>query len=599
MAGIHYALLQLQRIGLCPLLVAILLYPQTASAQETHNAGYQHLLSMFTQREYGQVIANVEQLRLHSPITVQELQSIYLVAESYFAIGNYQKSKEYTEFWLANYAASNTPAMNKLAPYCKFRLAQLQSRLDDNQSAEQLLKEILSEALPAALEASASLQLAWLTAEKNSNSIEAKSLCDKCLSKSKPTSQDHLSAMLLHAVLSRNSDSDDKARETLATIRKQCGTSEQFQELRYKATVLLLQIENTGEDQQLCDQLVQELKAMRPPSQKLLELAKLESMFATNDEASVDLKARELTTLGQTARDPKVRQRALVALSRMPNPLVNEPTRIEFCNSLLKDDQLSDDLRAEVTFRLADAQCKSGQAKDGVTLLSKSVHSLPAECVWKSPSLLLLAESAFQLEDLPLSRETFTKILNDSKLSRSAEVRYLAILRLGEIAAIEKEWSVAEQFASDLLQATDSFNYAAATNYLLGRIAVSKGEINEAREHLAKAVESSGKETEIAARAQWLIGETYFLQENYTMALQNYAAVLQYDDQPQWCAVSQLQAGKCLEATGDTKGAIAAYQSMIADYPDSIYVDETQQRLTAVQQSGATHVAEAESKNTR
>jgi tetratricopeptide (TPR) repeat protein len=272
---------------------------------------------------------------------------------------------------------------------------------------------------------------------------------------------------------------------------------------------------------------------------------------------------------------------------------------IECCSKLLKNESLSEELKAEITFRLANAQCKSDRMQEAVELLSKSVNSLPSDSPWKLPSLLLLAETSFQIEKLPLSRKTFSKLVEDSKMSQSAEIRYLATLRLGEIAAIENDWLLADQFASGLRQATDCFTYEAATNYLFGRISVTKGEFDEARSQLSQAVKSAGKETEIAARAQWLIGETYFLQNNYSMALQNYAAVLHYDDQPQWCAVSQLQAAKCLEAQGNWTDAVAAYQRAIEAYPDSIYVDETLQRLQTAQKSAATHIAEVESKNTR
>ena len=71
--------------------------------------------------------------------------------------------------------------------------------------------------------------------------------------------------------------------------------------------------------------------------------------------------------------------------------------------------------------------------------------------------------------------------------------------------------------------------------------------------------------------AQWMIGETYFLQKNYRDAIISYHRVTRY---PRWQAASLLQAAKCRVLLKEPKEALQLLDQLIQDFPQSEYVEQ-------------------------
>ncbi len=118
----------------------ILLVTRPSEAQDQQNPGtYQELLDLFQQREYAQVVGRVEQLPIEDEPTLNHLQSIYLGAESYFEIGNFERSIKYLDYWLSHYASLKSPQLEKLVPYCNLRKAIATAQNGENKQAESLL----------------------------------------------------------------------------------------------------------------------------------------------------------------------------------------------------------------------------------------------------------------------------------------------------------------------------------------------------------------------------------------------------------------------------------------------------------------------------
>ncbi len=244
-------------------------------------SAYASLLELFQQHEHAQVIAMVEQLDIQSPPSITDLQSIYLGAESYFAIGNYDRSKKYFELWIAN--GTGQLALERLKPYCKLRLAQIHAMLEDVPAAIALLNELLSEDIDRSVQLSARLQKAWLLAETNPNSTESMALCEQCILAYPAGSHDYLSALLLKSVLLQQQGDLETASALLMEIRAASNESKSMQELRYKASLLLLQVNQSLGDSSLNTSLITELQHATPPSQRLLELGKLEVLMAKQE----------------------------------------------------------------------------------------------------------------------------------------------------------------------------------------------------------------------------------------------------------------------------------------------------------------------------
>ena len=83
--------------------------------------------------------------------------------------------------------------------------------------------------------------------------------------------------------------------------------------------------------------------------------------------------------------------------------------------------------------------------------------------------------------------------------------------------------------------------------------------------------------------AQWMIGETYFHQKNYTEAIKAYYRVERLYPYPRWQAAALLQSGKCHEMRGEFQDAVKLYGQLLRDYADSPFAEEASQRLRVAQ----------------
>ena len=118
----------------------------------------------------------------------------------------------------------------------------------------------------------------------------------------------------------------------------------------------------------------------------------------------------------------------------------------------------------------------------------------------------------------------------------------------------------------------------------------SQADFAAAREHYARVIRSehAGK-SETAAMAQWMVGESYFHQENYRAALAEYLRVEILYAYPRWQAAALLQAGKCQERLGQWKEAAQTYARLVKVYPKSDVVADAASRLEFVQGRIAQH----------
>ena len=149
-----------------------------------------------------------------------------------------------------------------------------------------------------------------------------------------------------------------------------------------------------------------------------------------------------------------------------------------------------------------------------------------------------------------------------------------------QILAQEGRWSDALALASTISDRFPAFRQQYEADYLMGRCLASQGRFSEAREAYQRVTNSPhGAKTETAAMAQWMIGETYFHQQDYHQATPAYLRVEIVHDFPDWQAAGLLQAGKCHELQLDPKAAIQLYARLLKQYPDTPFRDEASRRL--------------------
>ncbi len=201
------------------------------------------------------------------------------------------------------------------------------------------------------------------------------------------------------------------------------------------------------------------------------------------------------------------------------------------------------------------------------------------------PSAFLLGEVAFRQGLYHQAAER----LADVAAKAQGDEPWLATaeLRRAQSLAQLKEWDEALALARSIEKRFPNFDSQAEADYLAGRCLAAQAEFEQAREAYGKAIEAShGRNSETAAMAQCMTGESYFHQEEFAAALAQYRKVEQYP-YPRWQAAALVQAGKCHELLGHPRDAVEAYRRLIKEFPDSPFAAEATRRLAAAEKEVA------------
>jgi TolA-binding protein len=232
-------------------------------------------------------------------------------------------------------------------------------------------------------------------------------------------------------------------------------------------------------------------------------------------------------------------------------------------------------LRAQVCIHLARWEDAERDLKQIIEARVDSPLVLPAE--------FLYGDVAYRGGDYVAAKDRFDRLA--AKLAgRSDRWAPMVPLRQAQVLAHQKDWQGARAIAEKITEAYPQFNQQYEVDYVLGRSYAAEADFEKAREHYTKVVRSpNGEKTETAAMAQWMIGESYLLQEKHEAALREYLRVEILYAYPRWQAAALLQAGKCYEALGKAKEAGELYSRLVKQYPSTEFVAEARERLSALQ----------------
>ncbi len=115
----------------------------------------------------------------------------------------------------------------------------------------------------------------------------------------------------------------------------------------------------------------------------------------------------------------------------------------------------------------------------------------------------------------------------------------------------------------------------------LAGILAQAGGTEEARKYLNRVIED--RNDELAAQAQKVLGDVYFLTGNYQEALTNYLRVKYvYQAYPTWVANALFSAGSCYEKLGQKEEAKKVYQEVVSKYPAEKISEKAKERLAVL-----------------
>jgi TolA-binding protein len=240
------------------------------------------------------------------------------------------------------------------------------------------------------------------------------------------------------------------------------------------------------------------------------------------------------------------------------------------------------DLRAHARFLTAQMALRRQDWVAAATALDQLLRETPTSSL-TSTAEFWRAEAAYRQSDCLDAQSRFDAL---DALPRDSQATWRAAvpLRRAQLHAQQEQWRDALAIAETIGRDYPGFAQQQEVDYLRGRCLASLGELRAAREAYRDALAAPGAaKTETAAMAQWMIGETWFHQGDYTQAIREYLRGQTLYAYPRWQAASLLQAGKCSELLGDRRQAVDLYRQLIDKHAEPPFSDEARQRLAELE----------------
>ncbi|MEM1225038.1 MAG: tetratricopeptide repeat protein [Planctomycetota bacterium] len=117
-------------------------------------------------------------------------------------------------------------------------------------------------------------------------------------------------------------------------------------------------------------------------------------------------------------------------------------------------------------------------------------------------------------------------------------------------------------------------------------VAIRELQFDKGRARLRAIVRRGGVPGRLRGRAQWMIGETYYMQQAFDQAIEAYRLVEGIGRDDEWTAAALVQAGKSFEQLGRTREAAMCYSSLVSRFGNSSYADGAQARLATLRPKG-------------
>lgn len=122
----------------------------------------------------------------------------------------------------------------------------------------------------------------------------------------------------------------------------------------------------------------------------------------------------------------------------------------------------------------------------------------------------------------------------------------------------------------------------ALTDLLAANLEIRQLRFDRGRALLEQVVRSPESGTNLRGRAQWMIGETFFMQQKFPEAIAAYRQVEAISESDEWTAMALVQAGKSFEQLGRTREATVCYSTLVSRFGESPHATGARQRLAAM-----------------
>ncbi len=196
-----------------------------------------------------------------------------------------------------------------------------------------------------------------------------------------------------------------------------------------------------------------------------------------------------------------------------------------------------------------------------------------------------LAEAEFRTEEFDQARNRFEELQPRTAGIQEAWVAMVP-LRRAQLFAQRLQWKEVLTLLEKLEESHPNFALQYEVDYLRGRALAGRGQMRAARTYYEEVLQNPRSSAETSVAAQWMIGETYFHQQNYETARLTYQQVIDDHDAADWQARAALQIGKCWELEQNWDKARATYTRAMTNWPDTQTQQQLETRLRWAQRHG-------------
>lgn len=257
---------------------------------------------------------------------------------------------------------------------------------------------------------------------------------------------------------------------------------------------------------------------------------------------------------------------------------------------LSESDKSTDDVKEQSLYQLVVLAVEFQKWADVRSLGNRLTTQFPKSkhrfyILYSQVEALLALENAGE-QDLVEAREQLRMLHAESANDEVNDTHWFdrSFVLLAEINFREKKYAEVISTVEDFEQKRPKSPFLYQAFEVLGRCYKQQAKFDSARAAFEKVLaDSFAGKSETAAKAQFLIGDTWFLQEKWNAASLAYQRVYSIYKYPEWQAAALLMSGRCDENQGDLKAALETFKLVISEFPQSSVIEETKTRLEAVQ----------------
>lgn len=339
-------------------------------------------------------------------------------------------------------------------------------------------------------------------------------------------------------------------------------------------------------------------------------------LFAQTNRANEADKLYESLSQREDAKEKRVRatyDRAWLALDQ------NDRATGAALLQKVVDDSMAGPLASEAAIKLAELLQSEGKLEPALAMITKAESlqpsaslkpallyrrgllnrdlNKPGEASKDFESLLALApDSPFAPAALFWLGETdFESNRNEAAITtylrlteRKDAGKYSALshLRLAQTYLKMQKWEDADKEADKLADESVEMPVREEAIYVKGRVRQQKAEFDAAREFYRKII--GEQRTETAAKAQFMLGETFLLQERFDEAIKEFLKVEILYPIPEWQSFALLEVGKCYARQSDIENARKAFADVVERYSQWPAAAEAKKQLEALAKTSET-----------